>query len=113
MGFATGGALCDLGRCCISGLHHLVGDGAEDDFVRGGGAGAMKERWTETIEWVRTSSELPDEDMTVLALMENGDVEVGYLSAGQWRGGCHRANGKHKTPVAWALWPLGEYPANA
>ena len=73
----------------------------------------MKERWTETIEWVRTSSELPDEDMTVLALMENGDVEVGYLSAGQWRGGCHRANGKHKTPVAWALWPFGEYPANA
>lgn len=38
-----------------------------------------------TITWNSVARSLPDEDMTVLLALADGEVWTGFLDAGQWR----------------------------
>jgi hypothetical protein len=35
--------------------------------------------------WIKTSEKLPDDDMTVLLALDDGEVWPGYRDAGIWR----------------------------
>jgi Protein of unknown function (DUF551) len=36
-------------------------------------------------QWIDASQDLPDEEMTVLLALEDGEVWTGFLDAGIWR----------------------------
>ena len=38
-----------------------------------------------TILWNSTQTSLPDDDITVLLSLEDGEIWTGFLDAGQWR----------------------------
>lgn len=38
-----------------------------------------------SIVWKKVSDELPDDDVTVLIALADGDVFTGFLDAGDWR----------------------------
>jgi len=55
------------------------------------------------IEWKRTADEVPDDDMTVLVALSDGEVWTGYCDAGWWR----YVSGDRIEPkvVFWAEFP--------
>lgn len=56
-----------------------------------------------TIEWKDASDELPDDDMTVLVALADGEVWTGFLDAGRW---CYTSGDPIYNPVRyWADFP--------
>lgn len=62
---------------------------------------------TETIEWVFTDDELPDEDVTVMLFAPHLDEKVwlGWLDEGEWRTVCGAT--VDCEVIAWADVPMG------
>lgn len=45
----------------------------------------LKTKENRAVEWVDASKHLPDDDMTVLVALEEGEVWTGFMDAGIWR----------------------------
>lgn len=58
---------------------------------------------SQTIQWVDTQTELPDDDQTVLIALIDGEVWTGYRDAGQWR--YVSGDPIHATVTYWAAFP--------
>jgi len=56
-----------------------------------------------SVEWVDTSKQLPDDDMTVLIALDDGEVWTGFMDSGVWR--YVSADAIEGTVTHWAAFP--------
>jgi len=62
----------------------------------------------ELILWIDTATELPDEEITVLAYsLKDEEVVPAYLDAGIWH---HAYSNEIISVSSWAEWPEGQKP---
>ena len=56
-----------------------------------------------SVEWVDATKQLPDDDMTVLIALEDGEVWTGFMDSGVWR--YVSADAIEGTVTHWAEFP--------
>ncbi len=63
-----------------------------------------RQRNVTQLQWISSSDSLPDDDMTVLIALDDGEVWAGFIDAGVWR--YVSADAIEGTVTHWAEFPV-------